>query len=52
MEVLDYVVYVQSCHVADNMQVHKSEDMNYPFLSAFTNFNRLHKAEENDHVTF
>ena len=49
-----FLVMSKSPYVADNLELafYKSEDINYPFLSAFTNFNRLHKAEENDHVTF
>ena len=49
-----FLVMSKSPYVADNLELafYKSEDMNYPFLSAFTNFNRLHKVEENDHVTF
>ena len=48
-----FLVMSKSPYVADNLELafYKSEDMNYTFLSAFTNFSRLHNVEENDHVT-
>ena len=47
-----FLVMSKSPYVADNLKLafYKSEDMNYPFLSAFTNFNRIFNVEEIDHM--